>query len=205
MLRVPTAMRVLVLVAAAFPQVARAAAPLITLSIPEAGVVVGNGGATGPGVPHTPNCLGPLSVVHPLLTATNGTMTAESVSASFAIDPGLSVVPGSCSASTGTCTIVNPSEVTWTATLQPGETGALTFAERIAAGTPINTTLCTTVSVTFDSEPPITLQGCLTTNSADECDLGAPLLDTSGRALLIAVLALVGTRLVARRAVRRNG
>jgi len=197
-------MRVLVLVAAASPQVARAAAPLVTLSIPEAGVVVGSGSATDPGVPRPANCFGPRSVVHPTLTVMNAGMTPTDLSATLTLDPGLGALADSCSASVGTCTVVNPSKVTWTVTLQPGQTGQIVFAARVAAGTPINTKLCITASLSFDGGMPEILQACATTNSADECDLGAPLLDTSGRALLIALLALVGTGLVGRRVTRRN-
>src|SRR5262249_12361307 len=135
---------------------------------------------------------------------TNGSAPTD-VSATITLDPGFTVLPDSCIATVGTCTIVGPTKVTWTATLQANTTESVVFAARIAAGTPINTTLCITASLSFGGGMPEVLQACATTNSADECDLGAPLLDTSGRALLIAVLALVGGRLVARRAARRNG
>jgi hypothetical protein len=193
------------LVAVTFPRVAGAAAPLVTLSIPEVGVVVGSGDAMGPGVPLTPNCLGPRSVVHPRVTAMNAGTTPTNLSATITLDPGLAALADSCSADVGTCTVDNASKVTWTATLRPGQTGSIVFAAEVAVGTPINTKLCVTLSLSFDGGPPNILKACATTNSADECGLGAPVLGTSGRALLIALLALVGARLVAGRTARRNG
>jgi hypothetical protein len=200
----PTVVSVLVLIASAVAPAARAAQPIVTLSIPEAGVVVGNSGATDPGVPETPHCLGPLSVVYPRLTVTNGS-TPTDVSATVTLDPGFTVLPDSCFASVGTCTIVTPTKITWTTTLPANTVESVVFAARIAAGMPINTTLCITASLSFDGGSPEVLQACATTNSADECNVGAPLLDMTGRALLIAALALVGSRVVARRTARRNG
>ena len=72
-------------------------------------------------------------------------------------------VPGSCTVSpnVGTCTVTN-SGVSFTGTLTPGQTVAITYLTQVSDLAPTGAQVCTNNSVTFNGGPPLTVSACTT-------------------------------------------
>jgi hypothetical protein len=167
---------------------------------PSFNVVMDAGGKiASQGVTDDPaNCLGPLTPIPGTITLHNGDV-AQPVTAKVTLDPGLQFIPGSCTATVGTCTIVDATHLMWLGMLDAQENAVIRFTAQIGPNVPIHTQLCALFETQFGTTPPLDLTLCLTTNSANECGLAAPVLGRSGEVLLAALLVLTGAVLIRRR------
>ena len=76
----------------------------------------------------------------------------------------LLALPGTCSANTGSCMAPDASTVTWTGTLNPGQTVTINFQAQIADGTPAGTQVCANSVVTVGAITVGGVRACATVN-----------------------------------------
>ena len=150
-------------------------------------------------VPEPAQCLGPLSLVSTRVAVNNDSLTPEDVVVTVALGAGLHMDPGSgCVATLGTCSVTSPSMIDWTVTVPALDVEALFFAPRIDADVPRGTQVCETVTFTVNGGMPQVITACATTNSANQCGLGAPALSEISLVLLILALGAGGILVLSR-------
>ena len=150
-------------------------------------------------VPEPAQCLGPLSLVSSRVTVSNDSLTPEDVVVTVALGAGLHMDPGSgCVATLGTCSVTSPSMIDWTVTVPALDAEALFFEPRIDADVPLGTQVCETVTFTVNGGMPQIITACATTNSANQCGLGAPALSEISLVLLILALGAGGILVLSR-------
>jgi hypothetical protein len=169
-----------------------AAQPSLNVAIDASGKIASQGVTDDPA-----NCIGPLTPLPGLITLTNGS-TAQPVTAKATLGAGLQFV-GDCVASVGTCTIVDPTHLMWSGMLDAFQQATVRFTAQVGADVPVHTQLCVLFESQFGTHMPLDLTVCLTTNSASQCGLAAPVLGRSGEVLLAALLVFTGAVLVRRR------
>jgi hypothetical protein len=118
-------------------------------------------------------CLGPGGVVAVTASVTNAAAGSQPVSFTATPQPGLLALPGSCSANTGTCTVVNSGTVTWMGTLASGQTVTINYQAQVADGVATGTQLCVNSSAAFNGGTPVSVQAC-TTVTCTAVGPGAP-------------------------------
>jgi hypothetical protein len=123
-------------------------------------------------------CTGPGGVVAVTASVTNSGNLPVAIAFTASLPPQLLAIPGTCTATVGTCTVVNAATVTVAATLAPGQTTIINYLTQIADGTPTNTQLCVNSSVSFAGGPAATVQACTTVN-CPPVGPGFPLSSTS--------------------------
>jgi hypothetical protein len=110
------------------------------------------------------SCTGAGNVVTGTFTVTNNGGAPVSVAATVALPPGdLLALPGTCTASAGTCTVVNAATVAFSATLAPGQTATVSYQSQVGDQVVVGTQLCSNLSVSFGGAPPVMVQACLKT------------------------------------------
>ncbi len=117
---------------------------------------------TGPAV-----CLGPGAMVAALASVTNNSDAPIDVAITASLPPELLATPGSCTANTGACAIINPSTLTWTGTLGQNQSVTITYQTQLADGVPTGTQICVKSDVSFNGATPSTLTACATVNCAE--------------------------------------
>jgi hypothetical protein len=150
--------------------------------------------------PEPANCFGPLSVFFFLVTLINNDTVDLPVTLSATMQPGAELIPDSCSATGGVCTIQDAISLTWSGTIPADSAELVRFFARVNSDVPAGTQLCAVLTAQFGTDEPVTATSCLTTNNARQCGLGAPALGPWAVALLAALLLLTGTVLIRRRA-----
>lgn len=109
-------------------------------------------------------CTGPGDVLSGTATFTNTSGASAASSATITLDPNLVAIPASCTASVGTCTVVNASTISWSGTLANNEAVNISYSAQVNA-VPPGTTLCATMTAVIGGMPVTgSLQGCITTN-----------------------------------------
>ncbi len=146
-------------------------------------------------------CIGPGSFIDVRFTFENGDDMPASASFDTTLSAGLTAVPGTCSAPVGTCTIVTPSNVTWSGAIGAGRTETIFFRTRVGLDVLEDTQLCLSGNLTFGAEMAM-FQECLATTSSAQCLVGAPQLGPG--ALAVLALALGGTGALALRRRSRS-
>lgn len=183
--------------AAALSSPAGAAEVRTAFSITADGQVVAEAPANAP----DPSCLGPLSLISNSVLLNNAGSTPANVHVTVALNPGLHVDPGvDCSVTLGTCSVTDPETIDWTVTVPGMNSASMSFAVRVDADVPSGTQVCETITASVDSDTPIVLKSCATTNSSNQCGLGAPALSDTSLALLILALGAAGILVLSRRA-----
>src|SRR5262245_21972630 len=105
-----------------------------SFSVAEDGSVVADGPAVGP---DPADCLGPLSPISLILTINNNSQNPLNLAEMVVLTGPIQFPPGStCNASAGTCTIVDPVTLKWTATIPPFTVGFATAVARVDAQAP---------------------------------------------------------------------
>ena len=169
----------------------------VSFSIAEDGTVVADAPAVAP---DPPNCLGPLSPVGLALTLQNTSPAPTNFTETVVLSGAVHFPPGStCTASVGTCTIIDPLTLQWSGTIPPFSTAFANAVAQVDAQTPAGSQLCATATVVIDSNPPRTITVCTATNSDNQCGLRAPALSETSIALLMLALGAGGMLLLSRR------
>ena len=151
--------------------------------------------------PSPSSCFGPLSLISSSVSLDNAGSTPANVHVTVALSPGLHVDPGvGCSATLGNCSVTDPQTIDWTVTVPGMDSASMSFALRVDADVPSGTQVCETITASVDSDTPIVLKSCATTNSSNQCGLGAPALSDTSLALLILALGAAGILVLSRRA-----
>ena len=110
-------------------------------------------------------CTGPGNVVTGTFNVTNSGVAPVGVAATVTLPPGdLLALPGTCTANAGTCSVVNPATVAFTATLAPGQTATVSYDAQVGDLVVGGTQLCSNFSVSFGGGPALTVQACVTVN-----------------------------------------
>ncbi len=122
------------------------------------------------------DCIGPGSVINGGFSIQNGAITPVSVTAQVSLPGGLLAIPGSCVANIGSCSVVNPSTISYTATIPVGETAQVSFVLQVGNLVLPETTLCLLLTLTLGSAPPFTVESCVTAT----CPLAGPGLPFAG-------------------------
>lgn len=107
------------------------------------------------------NGVGGIVIVTAQLTNPNGFQAASSFTAMLPAE--LSAITGSCTATTGTCNIVNPGQVDWNGNLNANQTVTIQYQALVANGTPPNQLLCVNSTGTVAGIN-TRVQACGTTN-----------------------------------------
>jgi hypothetical protein len=191
MLRTASALRLLIALGAAAPEISSAA--------PDVEFTIDSSGQTATGViPEPADCFGPFSVLDFVAALSNGGDSAVSTTL-LAVSPGWELIPDSCTATTGTCIIQTPTTFSWSGVIDAHGIAGVFFFARVNSDTPVDTELCAQVTAQFGDDPPITERACFLTNSARQCGLGAPVLGSGAHAVLAGLLCVGGVALLRRR------
>ncbi|MBL8169129.1 MAG: lamin tail domain-containing protein [Acidobacteria bacterium] len=110
------------------------------------------------------NCTGPGNTVSVTATVTNSSQSTQSSNFTATLVPDLKAVPGSCTASTGTCTVTNASTVNWSGSLSAGQTVTIKYLAQVNDGVPVGTQVCATSVATVGDSRPATVTACNTVN-----------------------------------------
>ena len=109
-------------------------------------------------------CTGSGGLVSVTATVTNGAATSQAASFTANLPANLLAVPGTCTASVGTCAVVNASTVTWMDTLAAGQTVTINYQAQIADGVTPGSQVCITSSATVGGAPAGSVTACTTPN-----------------------------------------
>ncbi|HKQ75575.1 MAG TPA: DUF4394 domain-containing protein [Blastocatellia bacterium] len=109
-------------------------------------------------------CTGPGNVVTGAFTINNSSAAPTAVAAQASLPAGLLALPGTCAANVGSCSVVNASTVTYTATLAPGQTATVTYKAQVGNQVAQGAQLCSNLAVSFGGGPALTQQACITAN-----------------------------------------
>jgi uncharacterized repeat protein (TIGR01451 family) len=107
-------------------------------------------------------CLGPGGVVGVTASVTNSAAASQSVAFTATLPAQLLALPGTCTASTGSCTVVNSSTVTWTGTLSAGQSLTIHYQAQVANGAVNGAQLCINSAATFNGGTPVPVTACTT-------------------------------------------
>jgi hypothetical protein len=109
-------------------------------------------------------CTGPGGVVAVSAQITNSSASPQAASFTATLPSQLLAVPGSCATDVGTCTVVNPSTVIWTGSLNANQKAQISYRTQIADDTPTGTNLCVTSMASLSGGSPVSVQACATVN-----------------------------------------
>ncbi len=109
-------------------------------------------------------CLGPGGLVSGTAAIKNPSGSSQNVAATISLPSQLLALGGRCTASTGTCTVVNASTISYSGTLAAGQTATLNYQTQVVDGTSSATQLCITALASFNSGVPVSVQACTTVN-----------------------------------------
>ncbi len=109
-------------------------------------------------------CTGPGGVISVTAQVANNNAFAQTVSFTATLPAALVALLGSCTTTVGTCSVVNPSTVTMTATLVANQTATIRYQAQIADTVAAATQLCVNSSASFNGAPPLTVMACTTVN-----------------------------------------
>ncbi|MDX2042758.1 MAG: putative Ig domain-containing protein [Acidobacteriota bacterium] len=109
-------------------------------------------------------CTGSGNAVSVTATLTNPNATAQSANFTATLNSALLAVAGSCAANAGACTVTNSSTVTWSGTLNAGQTVTIRYLAQVADGVTPGTQLCATSVATVGNSDPATVTACGTVN-----------------------------------------
>ncbi len=110
-------------------------------------------------------CTGPGNVVNGTFTIPNTGGAPVTVTATATLPAGLIGQVGSCTANILTTCTVNPTSVSYTATIPAGQTATVSYQAQVADFVTIGTQLCSTLTATFGGGgAALTLQACITAN-----------------------------------------
>lgn len=112
-------------------------------------------------------CIGPGGTIPGAFSLTNGGAAQVAVEATVALPAGLLGLTGSCTANVGSCTVVNSSTISYTATLAPGQSATISYRAQISDQVSAGATLCSDLTVSFGGGSPITAQSCVTVDCPD--------------------------------------
>ena len=108
-------------------------------------------------------CTGSGNVVTGTFTINNSSAAPANVAAQVSLPAGLLALPGTCTANVGSCSVVNASTVTYSATLAPGQTATVSYQAQVGNLVTQGTQLCSNLAVSFGG-PALTVQACITAN-----------------------------------------
>ena len=109
-------------------------------------------------------CLGPGGVAPIRSTVTNNSTNAQTASFTATLDSALRALPGSCSANAGSCSVVNASTVTWTGTLNTGQTVTINYQAQVADGVEMGTQVCVNSTASAGAGAVGGVKACATVN-----------------------------------------
>ena len=109
-------------------------------------------------------CTGRGDAMTVTLIVGNVSAVPQNASATATVGAGLLALPGTCTASAGTCTVVNPTSVAWTGTLAPGQNATINYQVQVADNVQPGATLCIQSTATFGGGPPASVNFCTSVN-----------------------------------------
>jgi len=115
-------------------------------------------GRNGP-APGQADCVGPGSAGTISAGSTNSGLVPTTVVGTFTHAAGLLALPGSCVVNIGSCSVVNPATVTFTATIPPGQTLFVSYQAQFGEVAP-ETISCIVLTRIFDGGTPMITQAC---------------------------------------------
>ncbi len=172
--------------------------PAAAFAIPSLEFVVRNGEIVSQQREPGEVCIGPGSFIDVRFIFENAGDMPEPASFDTTLPAGLTAVPGTCSAPVGTCTIVTPSNVTWSGVVGVGRTETIFFRTRVGLDVLEDTQLCLSGNLTFGADM-VMFQSCLATTSSAQCLVGAPQLGPGALAVLALALGCTGALALRRR------
>jgi hypothetical protein len=110
------------------------------------------------------SCTGPGNVVNGSFTLTNNGATTTGGTATVTLPVGLKALPGLCTASVGTCAVVNESTIAYSGTLTAAQSATVSYQLQIADGVALGTQLCSVVLASLGGGSSLTASACLTVN-----------------------------------------
>ncbi len=109
-------------------------------------------------------CLAPGGLVGVMAQVTNTNTTTQNFNFTATLPAQLLALSGSCAASSGTCTVVNATTVTWAGALNANQTVNIAYQAQVADGTPSATVLCVNSTSGIVGGVAATVQACTTVN-----------------------------------------
>jgi hypothetical protein len=110
-------------------------------------------------------CSGPGNVVTGTIQITNNSNVATNAAMSVSLPaPGLLALPGTCSASVGSCSVVDSSTITYSNSIPAGQTVTITYLAQIGDQVAPGTRLCALTEVSFNNGPKLKVEPCVTVN-----------------------------------------
>lgn len=127
----------------------------------------------------------------------NGTANPSADSLDVSLPPGMSLVPGSCSADVGMCSVPDSSTVQWSDTVPAHGSATISFRVVILPGVDIGSQLCMQFTTTVGSGSPTPSEFCFL---IQPCGVSAPAVGRFGATTLAVLLVVAGWMLARRRA-----
>src|SRR5262249_50702988 len=122
-------------------------------------------------------CTGPGNVLNGTFALSNNGTVSQSVASTISLPvaganvPGLApgtpllvALPGTCTASVGTCTVVNATTISYTGTLPAGSTATISYQVQVNDGVPNGTAMTVTTTASFNGGPALTVNTTVTAN-----------------------------------------
>jgi predicted extracellular nuclease len=109
-------------------------------------------------------CVGPGVTVKVTATVTNSHATAQPSSFTSSLHPQLRALSGTCSVDVGSCTVVNPSTVTWSGTLGAGQKVTINYQTQVADEAASGSEVCVTSTAQVGGGAAGTVISCTTVN-----------------------------------------
>ena len=109
-------------------------------------------------------CLGAGSSVVVRSTVTNNSADLQTLAFTTTLDPTLLALPGTCSANTGSCTVLNASKVMWTGALGAGQNVTINYQAQVADGVATGTQECVNSIATVGAIVVGSVNSCATVN-----------------------------------------
>ncbi|MDX2034077.1 MAG: ExeM/NucH family extracellular endonuclease [Blastocatellia bacterium] len=110
-------------------------------------------------------CTGPGGLVAVEATIANPSQSLQQGDVTATLPAGLIALPGSCTATTGACAVVDGGTVNWAGPLNAGQTATIRYTAQIADGVATGTTLCLVSKATIGGAT-ASVQACTTINCA---------------------------------------
>ncbi len=120
------------------------------------------------------------SLVQATALVSNPSGQSQSTTFTSTLPEGLKALPGTCTADSGTCTVVNESTVSWAGTLAAGASVTIRYQAQVVNETPTGAQLCTLSTASFNGGGSASAPACLTLN----CPAAGPGLALNSRAPL---------------------
>ena len=141
------------------------------------------------------SCTGPGNVLRGAFSLSNNGNVSQTVTATAAMPvaagrPLLLALPGSCTASTGTCTVVNATTITWTGTLAAGASATINYEVQVNDGVPQGTPMTIVTTASWNGGPALVVNTttnvtCAPVGVGTPYQAASPISDQKAGSLLI--------------------